>query len=339
MRIDKVVSRYEELKQQLGKPEVAVNGKKVSELTREMAKLEPVVKAHYELDQVRKKLDETRQMTDVKKNGAELVHLANEELDNLEKRKRELEEKLETLTKADGKGQYTDKNVIIEVRAGVGGEEAKIWADNLLRMYIKYAEGKGWTVENLEEGVVKISGSGAFEDLKYEAGVHRVQRIPATESSGRIHTSTASCAILPELADIDLHINNDDCQWEFFRAGGHGGQNVNKVSTAVRLKHKPTGVVVECQTERYQGRNREIALSMLRAKLWEIEEEKRLSQMTQLKRAQIGKGMRNEKIRTYNFLQDRVTDHRIKKSWHNLPRILDGGLNEVINTLKGAFQF
>jgi len=334
MDINEIIEKYEELKVKLAKPEVASNGQNVAKITREMAKLEPVVKTASELAETRLRLEETKQMTDVATNGSDLAQLAKSEVEKLEKRKNELEEKLKKLTSSDTQDEYSQKNAILEIRAGVGGGEAKIWADDLMRIYIKYAEKKGWKVENLEERVVKIVGDDVFEQLQYEAGVHRVQRIPTTESSGRIHTSTASVAILPELEDIDLHVNEDDCQWEFFRAGGHGGQNVNKVSTAVRLKHKPSGIIIECQTERYQGRNREIALSMLRAKLWEIEEEKRLSQMTSSRREQIGRGMRNEKIRTYNYLQDRVTDHRIGKSWHNLPKILDGEIDNIISSLK-----
>lgn len=337
-KIKEIVEKYKKLEEKLASPEVALNGQKVAEISKEMAKIEPVFKVYQELEKVKEKVKETKGLTDCKKNGDEMADLANQEMISLEEKEKELLEKLKRLTTQGKEKEFEDKNVIMEIRAGVGGEEAKIWADDLMRMYYKYAEKKGFKIEYLEEGVIRISGEGVFENLKHEAGVHRVQRIPETESSGRIHTSTASVAVLPELEDIDLHIDEDDLEWDFFRSGGHGGQNVNKVATAVRLKHKPTGIVVECQTERYQGRNREIALMRLRAKLWEAEEEKRLLKMSQKRREQIGRGMRNEKIRTYNFLQDRVTDHRIKKSWHNLAKILDGELEKIIDCLKKAFK-
>jgi peptide chain release factor 1 len=186
----------------------------------------------------------------------------------------------------------------------------------------------------LDEDVIKIEGHGAFELLKYEAGVHRVQRVPTTEKRGRVHTSTATISVLPELEDIDLHISPDDIEFEAHRSGGHGGQNVNKVSTAVRLKHRPTGIVVNCQTQRFQAQNRELAMEMLRAKLWEIEVEKQHGEIAGLKATQVGRGMRSEKIRTYNFPQDRLTDHRINKSWRNLESIMEGNLNNVMEDMK-----
>ncbi len=200
-------------------------------------------------------------------------------------------------------------------------------------MYIRFATTKGFKVEQLDEHVLKISGKNVFGTFKYEAGVHRVQRTPETEKRGRIHTSTATVSVLPELEDLDLHINPEDITFEAFRSGGHGGQNVNKVSTAVRLKHIPTGVVVTCQTERFQAQNREIAMEMLRAKLWEMEIEKRNEEIGSLKSTQVGRGMRAEKIRTYNFPQDRLTDHRLAESFHNLPAVMDGNLNNLIEKL------
>ncbi|OGH06818.1 MAG: peptide chain release factor 1, partial [Candidatus Levybacteria bacterium RBG_13_35_9] len=231
-------------------------------------------------------------------------------------------------------GDLDERNVIIETSGAAGGEEAKLWGEELLRMYSRYAESKGFKVESLDEDVIKINGNGAFELFKYEAGVHRVQRIPTTEKRGRVHTSTATVSVLPELEDIDLHINPQDVEFEAFRAGGHGGQNVNKVSTAVRLKHKPTGIVVTCQTQRFQAQNREIALEMLRAKLWEQELERKHGEIAGLKATQVGRGMRAEKVRTYNFPQDRLTDHRINKSWGNLPVLMDGNLDKVIQDMK-----
>ena len=224
---------------------------------------------------------------------------------------------------------------IIEIRGGTGGDEAKIWAGDLLRMYQRYATIRGWKTELLDDSVLRIKGQGTFDSLQYEAGVHRVQRIPATERYGRIHTSTATVAVLPELEDAAIHINPGDLDWEFYRSGGKGGQNVNKVSTAVRLRHRPSDTVVECQQERYQGQNRENALRILRGKLWEREEQKKLDTLEKARNL-IGRGLRAEKIRTYNFPQNRVTDHRINKSWHNLEDMIDGKLERMFNDLSAV---
>ena len=258
-----------------------------------------------------------------------LSDLAKKEIEELEKQKEELLKTLNTDKKKAEEESLDNRNVILEVKGAAGGEESKLWAQGLLRMYVKFAQKKGLRVESLDQNVIKITGSSAnppFKIFKYEAGVHRVQRTPATEKRGRIHTSTATVSVLPELEDIDLHINPDDVQFEAFRSGGHGGQNVNKVSTAVRLTHKPTGIVVTAQTERFQAQNREIAMEMLRSKLWEKEVEKRHEEIGTLRATQVGRGQRAEKIRTYNFPQDRLTDHRINKSWHNLEEILDGNI-------------
>lgn len=221
---------------------------------------------------------------------------------------------------------------ILELRPGPGGDEAKIWAGDLMRMYTRYANILRWKVEALDSMVVRIRGTGVFTKLQYEAGTHRVQRIPTTERHGRIHTSTATVAVLPDITENEVYIKPDDLEWDFFRSGGKGGQNVNKVSSAVRLRHKPTGIVVTCQTERDQYQNRAVALSMLRAKLWE-QEAMRSAQVLNDSRSIIGRGMRAEKIRTYNYPQNRVTDHRINKSWHNLEDIVDGKLTKVTEAL------
>ncbi|MBI4136960.1 PCRF domain-containing protein [Candidatus Roizmanbacteria bacterium] len=218
---------------------------------------------------------------------------------------------------------------IIEVRGAAGGNEANIWAADLLRTYLKYAQSQGWKTTLIDTSVLLISGEGAYTQLKHETGVHRVQRIPETEKRGRIHTSTATVAVLPEIDEQEVRINPQDLDWQFYRSGGHGGQNVNKVSTAVRLTHKPTGIVVTCQTEREQQKNRQQALSLLRAQLWEHEEQRKEQEVAGYRSA-IGRGMRAEKIRTYNFPQNRVTDHRRGKSWHNLDRIVDGDLRKVV---------
>lgn len=221
---------------------------------------------------------------------------------------------------------------ILEFRPGPGGEEAKIWANDLMRMYTRYANILVWKVEQVSDNAIRVRGPQAFTKLQYEAGTHRVQRVPSTERSGRIHTSTATVAVLPEVPETDIVIRPEDIEWEFFRSGGKGGQNVNKVSSAARIRHKPTGIVVSAQTERDQYQNRQVALSMLRAKLWEKEEMGKALALSE-QRSIIGRGMRAEKIRTYNFPQNRVTDHRIGKSWHNLEDIIEGKLAKVTEAL------
>ena len=221
---------------------------------------------------------------------------------------------------------------ILEFRPGPGGEEARIWAGDLMRMYTRYAGIVGWKVEQVSDTAIRIRGPQAFEKLQYEAGTHRVQRVPTTERQGRIHTSTATVAVLPEIPEAEIVIRNEDIEWDFFRSGGKGGQNVNKVSSAVRLRHKATGLVVTAQNERDQFQNRQVALSMLRGKLWEKQELEKAQTLSD-SRSIIGRGMRAEKIRTYNYPQNRVTDHRINKSWHNLDDIMEGKLSKVTDTL------
>lgn len=276
-----------------------------------------------QIEELEKRIEDTKTLL----SDPSLVELAKQELLELEAQKNILEESLKkSQTKAEE--NFDTRNIILEVKGAAGGDEAKLWAEELLRMYTRLAQRKGLSTEKLDEYVIKIIGHNAFGILKYEAGVHRVQRIPATEKKGRIHTSTATVSVLPELEDIDLRISPDDIEFEAFRSGGHGGQNVNKVSTAVRLRHIPSGIVITAQTERSQIQNREIAMKLLRAKLWEIEVEKRATQIASLRATQVGRGMRSEKIKTYNFPQDRLTDHRINKSWKNLPVILDGDIPE-----------
>ncbi len=282
-----------------------------------------------QIQDLERKIEETKSLLE----DPSLSEMAKTEIEELERQKQDILTSMEEKEESGG-DDLGERNVILQISGAAGGDEAKLWGEELLRMYMRYAEKLRFQVEQLDDDVIKISGHGAFEAFKYEAGVHRVQRIPVTEKRGRVHTSTATVSILPELEDIDLHINPDDIEFEAFRSGGHGGQNVNKVSTAVRLKHKPTGIVVSCQTQRFQAQNRELALEMLRAKLWEMEVEKQHGEIASIKSTQVGHGMRAEKIRTYNFPQDRLTDHRINKSWRNLEGILDGNLDEVEEELK-----
>ncbi|MEK7565950.1 MAG: peptide chain release factor-like protein, partial [Patescibacteria group bacterium] len=225
---------------------------------------------------------------------------------------------------------YDTRNIILEIRGATGGDEAKLWGEDLLNMYAKYAQNQRWKIASVGPMSIKITGHGVYSKLKYESGVHRVQRIPVTESSGRVHTSTATVAVLPELEDVDIFLDPGDLEWDFYRSGGHGGQNVNKVSSAVRLTHKPSGVVITCQDERDQSKNRAKALEKLRQILWEKEQDRQATELSADRRAQVGTGMRNEKIRTYNFLQDRVTDHRLDKNFHNIDKIMKGNLEEII---------
>ncbi len=270
-----------------------------------------------------------------------MATLVTEELTSLEQQKAALETslialtdptKLQNQTQDDNANSMESSNAILEIRAGTGGEEAKLFAEDLMRMYVRFAETKKIKIEPLDEGVVKLKGSGAFSLFKFESGVHRVQRVPVTESSGRIHTSTASVAVLPEVPPAQISIRDEDLVWKFTRAGGHGGQNVNKVNTAVMLTHSPSGIVVHCRQERYQQQNKVIALELLRSRLWEIEEEKRLSQVGGA-RSVIGRAMRAEKIRTYNYPENRVTDHRLPKTWKSLNTIMEGDLNPIIEAL------
>jgi peptide chain release factor 1 len=279
----------------------------------------------YRLIQIQE-LDQKIAETKLLMSDPTLMELAEAEIAELELQKKAIEDTMQS--SGSSEDDLDNRNVILEVKGAAGGDEAKLWGEELLRMYTRFAQRKGLKLEVLDDNVIKIAGHGAFGLLKYEAGVHRVQRVPKTEKRGRIHTSTATISILPELEDVDLHINPEDIEFAAFRSGGNGGQNVNKVSTAVRLVHKPTGIAVVSQSERSQIQNREIAMRLLRAKLWEIEIAKQQEQIASLKSTQVGRGERSEKIKTYNFPQDRMTDHRISKSWGNLPVILDGDIPE-----------
>ncbi|MBI2011773.1 PCRF domain-containing protein [Candidatus Daviesbacteria bacterium] len=302
-----------------------------------------------QLEDLDKRIQKNRELL----TDPELKDLAQLEIEELEKQKQELEQSAQTPMNqsedatAQSEVERINPNIaILEIRAAAGGDEAGLFAGDLLRMYLRYAEKNKWSVEELDrsEGglgqlkqiVLKIKGKNAFTLLRYESGVHRVQRVPKTESSGRIHTSTATIAVLPEVWEKDIFINPSDVEFESFRSGGAGGQNVNKVNTAVRLKHIPTGLVVTAQTERSQLQNRENAFALLRARLWEKKQQESAKNITEVRSAMVGTGERNEKIRTYNFPQNRVTDHRIGKSWHNLEDILEGNLEPITKTLQGA---
>lgn len=261
----------------------------------------------------------------------DLAPLAEEERVQLQTQVKETQDTIASIGAESSETNYT--NCIVELRPGAGGDEAKIWMEDLLMMYIRYAEIKKIKVEALDSGVIKLIGDKAYSLFQFESGVHRVQRVPATEAQGRIHTSTASVAVIPEIPETQVEIRDEDLEWQFTRSGGKGGQNVNKVSTAVLLRHIPSGLMVSARQERSQEQNRQIALMLLRSQLWEIEEEKRLQQIGNARSA-IGRARRAEKIRTYNYPQNRLTDHRIPQSWHDLDRRLMGDLDDVIQALK-----
>ena len=302
-----------------------------------------------QLAEIDQKITEATQLLD----DPQLADLARLEIAELEKQKAELQQSAASLTSEEenrtGKPEASGLNpniAILEIRSATGGDEAGLFAGDLLRMYTRYALNQGWKIEELDrsegkigqikEATVKIIGQGTYYSLKNESGVHRVQRVPDTESSGRIHTSTATVAVLPQVKETEVYINPADIEFEAFRSGGAGGQNVNKVNTAVRVKHIPTGLVVTAQTERSQLQNRENAMALLRAKLWELEERERVGSISEQRKIFVGTGERSEKIRTYNFPQNRLTDHRVGKSWYNLENIMEGNLEPVIRALEEA---
>jgi peptide chain release factor 1 len=339
-QLERIEKRYQELDRQLALPEVASDLKQLQTLAQERASIESLVTKYRQYKVTTKSLEETRTMLS---DGLDedMATLAKQEIGSLESQLDHLlqEIKLALLPKDTS----DERDIIMEIRAGAGGDEAGLFAANLFRMYSRYAQSKDWNIDiininesgigGLKEIVFEIKGKGAFSRLKYERGVHRVQRVPTTESSGRIHTSTATVAVLPQADEVEVSITPADLKIDIFHSGGAGGQNVNKVATAVRITHLPTGLVTICQDERSQLRNKTKAMSVLRARLLDLEQRKQEAAITKQRRSQVGTGDRAEKIRTYNFPQDRVSDHRIGLTLRNLSRILEGELDELINTL------
>ena len=339
-KLEPVVRRHQEIEDLMAQPDVATDFTRVQELAKERASLEELVGLSFNHKEL---LQEQMDLKSLAEEGGdpELVSMAREELDGVEQKLDELAQALRlALLPRD---PNDDRDVIVEIRSGTGGHEASLFAADLYRLYTRYAQLQNWKVDLMDSNpsdlgginkiVFEIQGKGAFSRLKYERGVHRVQRVPETEAQGRIHTSTATVAVLPQADEVEVNVSPDDLRIDIFHAGGHGGQNVNKVATAVRIVHEPTGLVVVCQDERSQHKNKQRAMSMLRAKLFEAEQERHDAEISQSRRSQVGSAERSEKIRTYNYPQDRITDHRISTSFHGIPRVMDGQLDDIIGTL------
>lgn len=344
-RLEATVIRYEELMLELASPEVTGDQNRFRKLMKDQADLAPVVEAYKQYKQAKQDVEDSLMMLE-DESDEEMRAMLKEELSDGKQRIEDLEKQLKILLLP--KDPNDDKNVFVEIRAGAGGDEAALFAAELYRMYARYAERNRWKTElvsvnesgigGMKEVVFMITGQGAYSKLKYESGVHRVQRVPATESAGRIHTSTATVAIMPEVEDVDVEIDMNDIKFDVFRASGNGGQCVNTTDSAVRLTHIPTGIVISCQDEKSQLKNKDKALKVLRSRLYDLEMEKKQSEEAEARRSQIGTGDRSEKIRTYNFPQGRVTEHRIKLTLYRLDPILDGDIQEIIDSLIAADQ-
>ncbi len=344
-KLEELLLRYNEIMQELNDPGVINDQDNFRKLMKEQSSLTPVVEAYKEYKQANKDIEDSIAILDEEKDE-EMRELAKEELNGAKETVEKMEQQLKILLLP--KDPNDDKNVIVEIRGGAGGDEAALFAAELYRMYCLYAESNHWKTEMIslnenglggfKEVVFMINGHGAYSKLKYESGVHRVQRIPVTESGGRIHTSTATVAIMPEAEEVDVEIDMNDCKFDVFRASGNGGQCVNTTDSAVRLTHIPTGIVISCQDEKSQLKNKDKALKVLRARLYELELQKKQDEESEARRSQVGTGDRSEKIRTYNFPQGRVTDHRIKFTSHRLENIMNGDLSEIIDNCIASDQ-
>jgi len=340
-KLDFISDKYDELSARVSDPEIIANQALWQKYAKEMGEMEPIVKKYKEYKKVREDLKDAREMLEESGTDEELRELAKAELSQLEGRISPLEEDLKVLLLP--KDPNDDKNVILEIRAGTGGEEAALFGMDLLRMYKMYAENRGWKTEIIEindtdmggikEAVVLIRGKGAYSRLKYESGAHRVQRVPETESSGRVHTSAATVAVLPEVEDVEVDLNPNDVRVDVYRASGNGGQCVNTTDSAVRLTHEPTGLVVTCQDEKSQIKNKDKAFKVLRSRLYDLKMQEQNREISEQRRSQVGTGDRSERIRTYNFPQGRVSDHRTGSTIYKLENFLDGDMDEIIDGL------
>ena len=340
-RLDAVVRRHREIEEAMGRPEVAANFEQIQALAKERAGLEELVEIGRRRQALLREQADLRALV-AEGGDPEIVQMAREELEGVAAKLERLAQSLRLALLPQDPNDARD--VIVEVRAGAGGREAGLFASDLSRLYTRYAQLQSWKVDIMDSNpsdlggyhkvVLEIQGKGAFSRLKHERGVHRVQRVPETEAQGRIHTSTATVAVLPQADEVEVKVNPEELRIDIFHAGGHGGQNVNKVATAVRIVHEPTGLVVTCQDERSQHKNRQKAMAMLRARLFAVEQERHDAEISQNRRAQVGSAERSEKIRTYNYPQDRITDHRIAASFHGVPRVMGGeGLGEILESL------
>lgn len=344
-RLEDLVVRFQEIMEELNDPSVVNDQERFRKLMKEQNDLAPIVEAYKEYKACKQSVEDSLTMLE-EESDEEMRELAKEELNDSKARIEELEQEMKILLLP--KDPNDDKNVIVEIRAGAGGDEAALFAAEIYRVYVRFAERNRWKVEMMslnenglggfKEAVFMISGQGAYSKLKYESGVHRVQRVPETESGGRIHTSTITVAIMPEAEEVDVELDMNDCKFDVFRASGNGGQCVNTTDSAVRLTHIPTGIVISCQDEKSQLKNKDKALKVLRARLYELELAKQHDAEAEARKSQVGTGDRSEKIRTYNFPQGRVTDHRIKLTLHRLDAVMDGDLFEIIDSLIAADQ-